>query len=415
MNADALLQSPRLAQDLYEVYRTLRAEHPVQWSEVWNCWLVLGYRDVQAALRDPRFSSSKMQTFSGALPENVRRQVQPLITILSGFLGLSDPPDHTRLRRLINKAFTPRVVEGMQARIQGIVDDLLDRVAQSDTPDIVTKFAYPLPATVITEMLGLPSKDVQRFKTWSDDIVGFIGAGRATPERAERGQESMMALADYYRPIIEERRRQPQDDLLSAMTSAQDRGDRLTDIELLATSITLLAGRHETTAGLIGNGLLALAQHPNETRRLRQEPALLTGAIKELLRYDSPVQRAERVAVQDVEVSGKWIKRGDRVFLVIGSANRDPEQFEHPDTLDLARRDNKHVAFGQGIHFCIGAPLAQLEGAIAIQSFLDRFENFQLTNSTLDWQESVAIRSLKSLTLHVERNSTREDRNDQNS
>lgn len=401
MTADSLLQSPDLAQELYRVYRTLREDHPVQWSEAWNCWLVLSHRDVQAALRDPRFSSSKMAIFSDGLPEDVRQEVQPLIRILSRFLGLSDPPDHTRLRRLVNKAFTPPVVEGMRARIQRIVDDLLDGVAGSDMPDIVTDFAYPLPATVITEMLGLPSKDVGRFKMWSDDIVGFIGAGRATAERAARGQESMLALTEYYRPIIEERRKQPQEDLLSALTAAQDRGDQLTEDELLATSITLLAGGHETTAGLIGNGVLALAQHPAETSKLRQAPGLLASAIEELLRYDSPVQRAERVALQDVETNSKCIKRGDRVFLVIGSANRDPEQFEDPDTLDLARQDNKHIAFGQGVHFCIGAPLARLEGAVAIHSFLERFQDFQLIDSKLNWQESVAIRSLKSLRVRV--------------
>lgn len=410
MNADSLLQSPQLSQNLYEVYRTLREEHPVQKSEVWDCWLVLGYSDVQSALRDARFSSSKMTTFSRSLPENVRAEVQPLIRILSSFMGLSDPPDHTRLRRLVNKAFTPRVVAGMRARIQSIVDDLLGGLSRSNTPDIVKEFAYPLPATVITEMLGLPARDVQRFKEWSDDIVGFIGAGRATSERAERGLESMSALTEYYRPIIEERRRQPQDDLISALTTAQDQGDQLTDEELLATSITLLAGGHETTAGLIGNGLLALAQHPEETLKLRGDPNLLTPAIEELLRYDSPVQRAERVALEDVVVSDKCIRRGERVFLVVGSANRDPAQFEQPDRLDLARRENKHIAFGQGIHFCIGAPLARLEGAIAIQSFLDRFGSFQVASPTLEWQESVAIRSLKSLQLQLNPNTTGESR-----
>lgn len=393
--------------DPYPTLHRLRSEHPVYWSEAWGCWLVLRYRDVLAGLRDPRLSSSKMNRFSSELPEQVRHNLQPLVQVLSSFMGLSDPPNHTRLRGLVNKAFTPRVVEGMRGRIQTLVNELLDAVDVERGMDAIRDFAYPLPATVISEMLGLPREGINRFKKWSDDIVGFIGAGRASIERAERGQQSMTELIEYYRPLIEHRRQNPSNDLISALTAAQEQGDHLDDIELLATSITLMTGGHETTTGLIGNSLLALARHPDQLQKLKDNPGLLGTAVEELLRYDSPVQRAERVTAQELNIGDQPIRKGERVFMMIGAANRDPAQFPEPDRLDVARLDNKHVAFGQGIHFCIGAPLARLEGAIALNSFVNRFPTFSLASDLLEskpleWQENVAIRSLKALPLEFE-------------
>lgn len=398
---DRTLFSPEYFLDPYPFFHRLRAIDPVHWSEPWDCWLVTRYADVSTALCDPCFSSSKMHRFSEDLPPAVREKVRPLILYLSSFMGLSDPPDHTRLRRLVNKAFVPKVIEGMRDRIQAIVDDLLDAVQAKGRMDAIRDFAYPLPATVIAELLGLPPDHIEQFKHWSDDIVGFIGAGRGSADKAEAAQEGVSALTEYYRPIIEDRRRRPRQDLISSLVTAQDQGNRLTEVELLATSITLLAGGHETTTGLIGNGLLALLQHPPQLRRLQDNPALMPTAIEELLRYDSPVQRAERLTREAVEIDGTAIGAGERVLLLVAAANRDPAQFTEPDCLDVGRRENRHVAFGLGIHFCIGAPLARLEGAVAIETILRRFPSLRLEEQELAWQENVAMRVLKRLSLRV--------------
>ena len=396
---DRALFSPEYFLDPYPFFHRLRALDPVHRSEPWDCWLVTRYADVSAALCDPRFSSSKMSRFTEDLPPAVRENVRPLILYLSSFMGLSDQPDHTRLRRLVNKAFVPRVIQGMQERIQAIVDDLLDAVQAEGRMDAIRDFAYPLPATVITEMIGLPSDQLEQFKRWSDDIVGFIGAGRASVDKAEAAQESVSALTEYYRPIIEDRRRQPRQDLISALVTAQDQGDQLSEVEMLATSITLLAGGHETTTGLIGNGLLALLQHPTQFRRLQDDPALIPHAIEELLRYDSPVQRAERLTRESVEIDGRTISAGERVLLVVAAANRDPAQFPEPDRLDVGRQENRHVAFGLGIHSCIGSPLARMEGTLAIETILRRFPSLGLEEHELAWQENVALRVLKRLSV----------------
>lgn len=398
---DAQLFTSQFFEDPYPVLHELRAQDSVHWSDTWGCWMLLNYRDVVAAFRDPRFSSNKMTVFASELPAEVRQEVQPLVRVLSSFLGASDPPDHTRLRRLVNKAFTPPVVEGMRKRIQAIVDNLLDGVEPRGGMDAIADFAYPAPATVITEMLGLPPEDVPRFKKWSDDIVSFIGAGRPTTELAERGQHSLLALTEYYRPILEQRRRAPREDLISALTTAQDQGDHLDDTELLATCVTLLTGGHETTTGLVGNGLMSLLQNPAQLQKLRDDPGLITLAVEELLRYESPVQRAERVTKEDVTVGHTRIARGERVFLMVGAANRDPSQFRDPDHLDLTRRENKHVGFGQGIHFCIGAPLARLEGAIALGSVVRRFPFMRLDTQVFQWQKIAAMRILKSLPVVI--------------
>ena len=389
---------PQLLANPYPLYHQLRTEDPVHWSDALGCWLITRFDDVVSALRDHgRFSSNRMSSFMGQLPEAAQDEAQPLRDYLSKFIGLLDPPDHTRIRKLVHKAFEPNVVQRMRPWIQKIVDDLLDEVHQQGRMDVIRDLAYPLPVTVIARIIGLPEEDRAQFKKWSDDIVAFLGSGHAMPDRAEIAQRSMFEFTDYYRDIMAERRRNPKDDLISVLLAAEEDGEKLTEQELLATCVTLLAGGHETTTNLIGNGILALLRHPDELRKLKDDPSLVESAAEELLRYDTPIQRAERRAAEDIELRGSHIEKDQRVFLVVGAANRDPLEFPDPDRLDICREPNPHVAFGFGIHYCVGAPLARMEAPIAINAVLRRMPNMQLTGDTLDWHENLAIRGVKSL------------------
>jgi pimeloyl-[acyl-carrier protein] synthase len=310
-----------------------------------------------------------------------------------------DPPDHTRLRTLVSKAFTPRVIEGLRPHIQQIVDGLLDRVRDRRAMDLIADLAFPLPVIVISEMLGVPAADRDRFRQWSLDVARSLDAIALPvgPEVIERGNAARRALADYFRGLIAERRRRPQADLLSGLIAAEEQGDTLSQAELLATCVLLLVAGHETTVNLIGNGMLALLRHPAELRKLGAEPALLPSAVEELLRWDSPVQRTGRITATDVELGGTLIPKGALVSAVLGAANRDPAHFPEPDRLDLARPDNRHLAFGWGIHFCLGAPLARVEGQIAIGALARRLPGLALATDRPEWRESSALRGLRAL------------------
>jgi len=285
----------------------------------------------------------------------------------------------------------------MRQRIQETVERLIMNLVELDNFDLIGSFAYPLPATVITAVIGVPADDLGQFKRWSDDIVAFIGGSRADADQAIRGQDSMMEMIDYYRGLLAERRRVPATDLISALLMAEEAGQRLSEDELLATCVTLLAGGHETTTNLLANGMLALIQNPRQLEKLRSEPAMIQPAIEELLRYDSPVQRAERVARLDLEIGGKRIRAGDRMLLVLGAANRDGSQFPEPDSLLLNRQPNRHLAFGFGTHFCIGSPLARLEAEIAFQALLQRLPRLAIESQDLEWYPSVGNRGMKSM------------------
>jgi cytochrome P450 len=310
-----------------------------------------------------------------------------------------DPPDHTRLRSLVSRAFTPRVVEAMRPHIQEIVDGLLDRLEGARGMDVIEDLAYPLPVRVICEMLGVPIEDQDVFKEWSADIARSLDASilPAGSEVITRGQESGDALREYFRSLIAVRRKQPREDLLSALIAAEEQGDKLSEPELVATCVLLLIAGHETTVNLIGNGVLALLRHPAELRALAADPALIQTGVEELLRFDGPVQRTGRLTNADVEIDGRQISKGSIVAAVIGAANRDPAHFADPDRLDVTRRENRHIAFGFGIHFCLGAPLARIEGQVAIGTLLRRWRTLKLVSDTPEWRESSVLRGLKTL------------------
>ena len=316
---------------------------------------------------------------------------------------MNDPPNHTRLRGLVTEAFSPRMVDGMAPRIQRICDSLIDEFGDHGQVDLIDHFAYPLPATVICEMLGVPSGDQQQFRDWSEDIVAFsAGSGIVLQQVAEQAQKSQSELVLYFRDLIVQRRRRPRQDLISALIALEKQGNKLTEMEIHAMCVQLFVAGDETTTNLIGNGLLALLDHPTVLRRLRVEPTLNRSAVEEFLRYDSPVQRAARVASEGFQIRGKRIKEGDSVMLMFGSANRDPLQFTDPDRLDICRKPNNHLAFGRGTHFCIGALLARLEARIAFATVLRRLPEFHLTGKPLKWRTTMAMRGLKSLPIELE-------------
>jgi len=384
--------APDFVADPYPMYHRLRAEDPVHHSPL-GFWVLTRYPDVMAMLRDPRLIKEPIAAFVAA---RFGMAVPP-------GLGLSmldrDPPDHTRLRGLVSKAFTPRALERLRPEIQQIVDGLLDEVGARGSMDLIEEFAYPLPVRVICEMLGVPVKDHERFKAWGLDIARGLDAIMLPPdsEVGKRSVSGRRALAEYFRKLIAERRAAPRDDMLSALIAAEEAGDKLNEEELLATCILLLVAGHETTVNLIGNGTLALLRHPDQLRKLRENPGLIGTAVEELLRFDGPVQRTARIPSEDITIGGQTIGKGEMVMPFLGAADRDPTQFPEPDRLDITRADNRHIAFGMGIHFCLGAPLARMEGQIAINTLLARLPKVALATDRPQFRQSLTLRGLQAL------------------
>jgi len=383
----------------YPLYQQLRESDPIHWSELLDGWVLTRYDDVVAVLKDPRFSADRRRARNRFVQQALIAQEQAGPLAQANTMLSSDPPEHTRLRGLVSKAFTFKAVEAMRPRIQQIVDELLDGVQDKGRMDVIWDVGYPLPVIVIAELLGVPSERRDTFKRWSDDIVATLGGPLVPPEVQERGRQSAQEMAQYFRSVIEERRTAPRDDLLSALIAADERGELLSEEELLATCILLLAAGNETTTNLIGNGMLALLRNPDQLERLRADPSLTESAVEELLRYDGPVQATGRVATEDIEVGGKVIEEGQLAFCMLAAANRDPAQFPSPDALDIARRDNKHIAFGFGIHFCLGAPLARAEAQIAFSTLLRRIPSPRLAAEQVEWGGTFILRGLKRLPI----------------
>lgn len=396
---DQRLTSPEFFDDPYPYYRTLRESDPVHWSDANGGWMLTRYDDVWSTLRDTRHFSSRGRNTSAieAIPPEARDRVRALEDHFTvGLIG-SDPPDHTRLRALVNRAFTPRVVEQLRPRVQTLVDDLLDAAEERGDIDLVRDVAFPLPAVVIAELLGAPPEDRDRFKVWSRGVIDFLATGRVTPEVIEASQQHLLEMRAFLGDLAVERRRAPREDLISRLVAAEADGDKLTEAELVTTCTTLLMAGHETTTNLIGNGLYTLLRHPDQLQLLRSQPELMSTAIEEMLRFESPLQRNPRRMAEDVELGGKRLRRGDYVMQMLGAANRDPARFLDPDRFDIARQPNRHVAFGFGIHFCVGASLARLEAPIAIGAVLRRMPRLCLATEEIRWGRHGLLRGLESL------------------
>ena len=391
------LLHPATLADPYPFYHRLREADPVHWDPA-GFWVLTRYADVLQALHDPRFSAARITPGIRRLPQAMREALQPLGALLPRLLIYLDPPDHTRLRGLVTKALTPRVVEAMRPQIAALVDGLLDRVAAGGQMNIVDDLAYPLPATVIATLLGVPAADRDQFRVWSDDFARFLGnLTILTPDQITHIVASIGAFTEYFQRHVAARRGHPQDDLLQALLQAEEQGDTLSTDELIANCMLLLGAGHITTIDLIANGLLTLLRHPAQRQRLQADPALIAPAVEELLRYESPVQLTARILQEDVEIGGTRIRRRHIIQLALGAANRDPARFPDPDRLDLTRADNRHLAFGYAAHYCLGAPLARLEAQLAIGTVLRRMPALHLAPGDIGWQENLGFRSLKGL------------------
>ena len=392
--------TPEAVADPYPLYRRLQAETPRLWDEARGIWVFTRHADVAALLAHPALSAQKFDA-QGLAPE-LRAEFGPLYEMLSRQMLFLDPPHQTRLRTLAAKAFTPRVIEHLRSQIQHWTDDFLDTALAAGPLDIIRDLANPLPATVIAEMLGVPPEDRDRFKHWSDDFADFLGTDGGDWERTRPFLPGIYRLMDYLHGIVDQTRTNPGDNLLSALIAVEEQGDRLTEQEMIANCLLLLVAGHETTTNLIGNGLLALLSHPEQADLLRQDPSLLPIAIEELLRYESPVQWTSRSASAAVTRDGLQIEAGQFVMLGLGAANRDPAQFTNPARLDTARREGRHLAFGWGVHYCLGAALARMEGQIALETLLRCFPNISLEGSEpLRWRANVIFRGLEALRVRT--------------
>jgi len=387
---------PGVRADPYPHYAELRREAPVHWSPA-GFWVVARYRDGTAILTDRSFAMTEPREWGNANTfEYEGAAFERVIASLSRMMLFKNPPDHTRLRGLVSKAFTARAVEGLRGRVREIVDELLSAVRESGRMDLIADLAYPLPAMVIAEMLGVPAEDRSRFRSWSRDLAPTIDP-MILPDQLERAAAAIGEFTDYLVHLVAARRAEPRADLLSALIAAEERGDKLSQDELVSNAMLLLNAGHETTTNLIGNGTLALLRHPRELEGLRRDPGLLPGAIEELLRYDSPVQMTGRSARTERVVGDATIEPGQQVVVLVGSANHDSERFADPDRLDVRRGDAEHLSFGGGSHYCLGASLARLEGQVAIGAIVSELPKLRLATGEPEWRETLTLRGLKSL------------------
>jgi cytochrome P450 len=399
--------TPEFREDPYQFFSLLREHEPVHQTP-FGVYLVSRHADASAIVRDPHLSTDQQNSdlfraFAEANPpsdDDAMNQDQ----MNDAVMLFMDPPDHTRLRGLVSKAFTPKMVERLRMRVQEIVDERLDEVeARGDgRMDVVTDLAYPLPVVIICELLGVPPEDHATFSAWSSELAASIDPDPlVSPDQRVRIEAAGNAFLEYFSDLIERRRRSLRDDLLSALIEAEEGGDRLSEEELLGTALFLLIAGHETTVNLIGNGTLALLQHRDQLERLREDPSLDRHAVEELLRFDSPVQLTQRITLDEYQVGGVTIPKGQNLVPLLGAANRDPEEFDEPDRLDLGRENaNRNVAFGGGHHFCLGAALARLEGAAAIGTLVRRFPGIELAGEPVR-RTTFTLRGLEHLPVSI--------------
>jgi pimeloyl-[acyl-carrier protein] synthase len=390
-------------QNPYPLFDRLRDEDPVHWCEPMKLWLVTRYDDVLTGLKDTNLSSNRMEMYVQALPDSIKQRARPLLDHISKWIQLTDEPDHGRLRKLVNLAFTPKVIKALRGRIVSLTYEFLDAAPLGQAFDIVKQLCYPLPATVICELLGIPTCDRDAFYVATGRLMQFSTRGGPTlKDYAQEAGEALQQLVSMFRELVEDRRRRPREDLLSALVSAEADGTRLSNEELYAMCVFIFLAGHETTTNGLASGILALGRHPDQFNALKADPSrLVTGAVEEVLRFESPVTRAVRQARTDSEMSGKKIAAGQLVVLLLGAANRDPAQFAEPNRFDIARNPNRHLAFGYGIHFCLGAALARLEMEMAFGAIATRMPRMRLENDSLAWKPVMGIRALQELYVRV--------------
>ncbi len=385
----------------YPVYDELRATTPIFYWEPWKIWFFTRYEDVNTLLRDRRLG----RTMQHILPLEQRyvppAAIEPFERISQHSMFDKEPPEHTRLRGLVHKVFTPRRVESLRGQIESICNQLLDVVIDKGEIEVLNDFAVPLPVNVISELLGVPEADRHLLRPWSNDIVAMYELGH-TEEQERLAVQSSIDFADYLRNLAADRRVNPQDDLITALVQVEEAGERLSMDELIATCVLLLNAGHEATVNVIGNGLWALLQHPDQMQALNQNASLIPTAVEELMRFDTPLQLFRRWVLEDMEYGGYQFKQGDELGFMFGAANRDPARFKNPNAVDITREDNPHISFGGGVHYCLGAPLARLELQIAYQTLLTRLPNLRLAGDAPEFKDAYVIRGLHDLRLRFD-------------
>jgi len=404
LSFDEILVSADFIKNPYAVLHQMREECPVYWSEAIGGWILTRYDDILVSFKNTSYFSNEGRLGKAVeyLPPEKRANYKAFENhyATKGLLH-SDPPDHTRLRSLIIKEFTPSVVEQMRPRIQAVVNSLIDAVEKRGHMDLVPEFAAALPVGVIAEILGVPPQDRHLFKKWADAILSFQGVNKPSEADLSRAQQGLVEIRPYLLAMINERRQRPTQDLMSKFVAAESAGERLTESELINTCVTLFTAGHETTLSLISNTIYTLLRNPDQMELLRNNPDLLDSTLEESLRYESPVARQTRLMKQNFTLNGQQIKKGQMVFQMLNAANRDPAHFTNPDKFDIRREKNRHIAFGQGIHFCVGATLARTEGFVAIGTLIKRLPKLRLVNPEADWDiQKRNSRVLK--TLHLE-------------
>lgn len=394
------LLDPEVLADPYPLYHRLRREDPVHWDPFLHAWVVTRYPDVIKVLRE--FTAARTPT-PEKLTEMGLEALNPIAKVMVKQMLFLDAPAHTRIRNLAGVAFTPQKVNALRSHVRDIVRSLLQPISAKGSMDVIADLAEPLPCIVTAEMLGLPVEDHRQLKVWSQDFAEMLGNFQHNPDHVPRILKSTEEMTSYFRNKIRRNAIRP-DGLVASLTNAEFDGDRLTEEEVIANCIVTMVGGQETTTNLIGNGVLALLRHPDQLEKLRANQSLIPSAVEELLRFESPSQHTGRLAPDEIQLGGKQIRKRQAVMAVMAAANRDPEYFPDPDRLDITRRDNKHVAFGWGAHFCFGASLARIEGQVAFEEMLRMFPKWSLKPGPLVWRVNLGLRGLKSLPISVSAN-----------
>ncbi|WP_347553091.1 cytochrome P450 (plasmid) [Pseudalkalibacillus hwajinpoensis] len=390
------LTSPEFIRNPYPFYDRLRSDNPIYWGNLlkYPGWYVTGYEEAIAILKDTRFKNRI------PLPQTSKKY-EHLKNLQNDMMLFKNQPDHMRLRMLVSRVFTTRVMEAYRPYIKEVANDLLNLVQNKKRMDIVSDFAFPLASLIIAKILGVPAEDRFQFREWSKTLIQTIDLTRSRQALAN-GNETTIKLLDYFRDLINKRKDNPQDDLISMLIKEEQEGDKLTDEELLATCILLVIAGHETTVNLISNSILILLNHPEQLIKLMEKPTLIETAVEEFLRYESPTQMTARIASEDIEINGTAIKKGEHVYVLLGAANRDAKKFIDANKIDITRNPNPHLAFGHGIHFCLGSSLARIEAQIAIQTLLQRLPNLSIAAPDLQWRKLIGFRSLAELLIIFE-------------
>lgn len=393
---DEILQNP------YPTYARMHEEGPLHYVDVgskWAVWAIFSHAECSAIAKDPRLSAKRSQQMLLPLPFSSHAEFSELARMLGLWLIFMDPPEHTRLRKLMNKGFSPAAIEGLRPQVEAIVDQMLGSLRHGSEVDLMREFANPMPVRIISAMLGVPQELHETFVNWSRAVAVFRGSPDRTVEQARAAQNALAQMTDFFCKAVAERRRNKGNDLISLLIDIEEDGEVLTEEELYAQCIALLFAGHETTRNLIGNGMYTLLQHPEETAELREKPGIIRTAVEEILRYESPVQFTARVLKEEIEVCGQRIPQKWSILCMLGAANRDPKQFKEPNRLNLKRLNNQHLAFSAGPHFCIGSQLARLEGQIAILNLVQRFPEMKLTGPRPEWAATFGFRGLKTLSV----------------